>query len=282
MKGNAGEKVEKLQHLKKILLEMESVLIAYSGGVDSTFLLKVAKKVLNGKVVAVTATSSSYPSHELENAKRMAGGLGIKHIIIETFELSDPKFAKNAQDRCYWCKKELFLKLVSLARKHKLNFCLDGSNYDDTNDFRPGMKAAEELGVRSPLKEARLTKMEIRSFSKRLGLPTWSKPSFACLASRFPHGMKITKDNLARVDEAERFLRRLGITQVRVRHHNRMARIEVLKKEMPRLLREGIRNKIVSKFKKLGYVYVAVDLEGYRTGSMNLPLTLPSPPWGEG
>ncbi|MBU0478026.1 ATP-dependent sacrificial sulfur transferase LarE [bacterium] len=261
---------KKMQQLKKILAKMESVLIAYSGGVDSTFLLKVAKDVLDDdKVVAVTATSLTYPACEIKEAKTIAKRLRVKHLVIKTDEFLNQKFVENSADRCYWCKKELFSKLIALAKEYKLNYVLDGSNYDDTKDFRPGMKAAMELGVRSPLEEAGLTKDEIRSLSERLGLPTWSKPSFACLASRFPYGMKITKENLAKVDKAEAFLRKFGITQVRVRHHDQTARIEVCKNEISRLLKEEAMDKIITKFKELGYNYVTVDLEGYRTGSMN-------------
>lgn len=259
----------KLKKLKEIFSEMESVLIAYSGGVDSAFLLRVARDVLGDKVVAVTATSLTYPSYEIKNARKMAKRLRIGHLAIKSDEFSNPKFTSNSQDRCYWCKRELFLKLAVLAKEYKLNYVLDGSNYDDISDFRPGMKAADEFGIRSPLKEVHLTKEEIRNLSKKLGLPTWDKPSFACLASRFPYGMKITKENLNKVDKAERFLRRFGITQVRVRHYDTIARIEVLGKDIPKLLEEKLRRQAFSYFKKLGYSYVAVDLEGYRTGSMN-------------
>ena len=260
---------KKLQQLKEILNKMESVLVAYSGGVDSTFLLKIAKDVLYNRVVSVTASSLTYPSYEIKDARQMAKRLGVRHLIITTDELSNRKFINNSQNRCYWCKRELFLRLTALAKKYKLNYVLDGSNYDDQKDFRPGMKAANEFRVRSPLKEVGFTKEEIRDISRKFGLSTWDKPSFACLASRFPYGMKITKENLTKVDKAERFLRSFGITQVRVRHHNQIARIEALKDEIPKLLKEGVRDKIVSKFNELGYTYVTVDLAGYRTGSMN-------------
>jgi len=262
--------IKKLRHLKKLLKEMESVLIAYSGGVDSTFLLKIAKDVLEeNKVLAVTATSLTYPACEIKDAKTIAKRLMVRHLVIKTDELFNQKFAENSIDRCYWCKRELFFKLIALAKEYKLNYILDGSNYDDTKDFRPGMKAARELGVRSPLEETGLTKDEIRNLSERLGLSTWNKPSFACLASRFPYGMRITKENLAKIDKAETFLRKFGVTQVRVRNHDQIARIEVSKNEISKLLKEDVMDKIVTKFKDLGYTYVTVDLEGYRTGSMN-------------
>ncbi len=260
---------KKLRRLKEILAKMESALIAYSGGVDSTFLVKVAGDVLDNKVIAAIAVSLTYPSHEAEDAKRMVRRLGVRHIVIKTDELSDRRFVNNSQDRCYWCKKELFAKLTDLAKEYKLNYVLDGSNYDDTKDFRPGTQAAREYRVRSPLKEAGFTKKEIRSLSKRLGLSTWDKPSLACLASRFPFGSKITKEDLVKVDKAERFLKKFGITQVRVRHYDHAARIEVLKHQIPKLLKEKARQKIIRRFKELGYSYVSVDLVGYRTGSMN-------------
>ncbi len=273
MKTKTDDSNTKFQNLKKILSEMESVLIAYSGGVDSTLVLRVAKDVLGDRVLAVTAKSSVYPAEEIEQAKALTQNLGVRHEIIETQELSNPKFVNNPQNRCYWCKRELFAELINIARKNNLKHVLDGTNLDDLDDFRPGMEAANEFGIRSPLKEATLTKEDICSLSKHLGLPTWDKPSFACLASRFPYGMKITRENLMKVDKAERFLKRLDLTQVRVRHHNKIARIEVPRKDIPKLLEEKLRLQILSYLKKLGYSYVAVDIEGYRTGSMNEVLT---------
>ena len=248
---------------------MRSVLIAYSGGVDSAFLLKVAHDVLGERVVAATALSPTYPHGEMEEAKETAGALGARHVIVTTDELSDPIFTRNPIDRCYWCKKELFSKLTAVAEKHGLDYVLDGSNRDDTSDFRPGMKAAEEFGVRSPLREAGLGKEDIRRLSKEMGLKTWDKPALACLASRFPYGTEITGERLKVIDAAEAFLRSLGITQVRVRHHNDIARIEVPADEIGRLTREESRQKVIQGLKGLGYRYVTVDLEGYRTGSMN-------------
>ena len=260
----------KLERLKDILTDMEGVLVAYSGGVDSAFVMKVAKDVLGDKVLAVTAKSPVYPSEEIEQAKALALNLKVRHKIIETHEMLNPKFVSNPKERCYWCKEELFTKLIDIAKKNNLKHVVDGTNFDDLDDFRPGMKAAGDLGVRSPLKEAKLTKEDIRSLSKDLGLPAWDKPSLACYGSRFPYGTKITEENVNKVDKAEGYLKKnLGMTQVRVRHHDNIARIEVMEEDIPRLLEEKPRRRVISYFKKLGYPYVTVDLEGYRTGSMN-------------
>jgi len=258
-----------LNHLKEILTEIQSALIAYSGGVDSTFLLKVAHDVLGDRVVAATALSPTYPYTEMKDAKEVAEVLGVRHVTVKTDELSNPIFARNPPDRCYWCKKELFSELATLAEKLNLKHILDGSNRDDTNDFRPGMKAARESGVRSPLREAGLGKEEIRRLSRRLGLKTWNKPALACLASRFPYGMKITEERLRIIDVAEEFLRSLGVTQVRVRHHDDIARIEIVRDEMHKVMQRKFRDKVIHKLRGLGYRYVTIDMEGYRTGSMN-------------
>jgi len=259
-----------MEELKKIISSMESVLVAYSGGVDSNFLLKVALDTLGkDKVVAVTAESVTFPDWELDFAKQIAKQWSVKHIIIETEELNNPDFFNNSKDRCYFCKKELFTKLKTVANQENLNFVVDGANFDDLNDYRPGMRAAAELNVRSPLKEARLTKKDIRKFSKDLNLSTWDKPSFACLSSRFPYGEIITEKGLYQVGEAEKFLKELGFRQLRVRHHETMARVEVLSDEVDKFLDRALRTKVVNKLKNIGYKYVTIDLEGYRTGSMN-------------
>jgi uncharacterized protein len=258
---------EKLESLKEILRSLESVVIAYSGGVDSTFLSKVAFDVLGDNTLAVTASAEIHPRWESEEAAELAKEIGIKHemIVAEVFDI--PEFSDNAADRCYYCKKEVLARLKEIARERGFKHVIEGSNFDDLSDHRPGMRAVDELGVSSPLKEAKLTKADIRELSKRLGLPTWDKPSFACLASRFPYGTKITSEKLTAVGEAEIFLRDLGIRQLRVRHHDEIARIEVVEEDMETLLQN--REQIVKKLKELGYTYVTMDLQGYRTGSMN-------------
>jgi uncharacterized protein len=269
MEREKGKADKKYRDLKDRILNLGSALIAYSGGVDSALVLMVAREMLGDRVLAVTARSPVYPSEEIDQARTLARELGVRHKIIETHELTNPRFIDNPKERCYWCKRELFAELTNIARENNLNYVLDGTNFDDLDDFRPGMMAANECGVRSPLKEARLTKEDIRSLGKLLGLPIWDKPSFACLASRFPYGTKITHENLVKVEKAERFIRGFGITQVRVRHHDRIARIEVMEQDMPTLLAEHIRRRISSYLRNLGYCYVAIDLEGYRMGSMN-------------
>jgi pyridinium-3,5-biscarboxylic acid mononucleotide sulfurtransferase len=259
--------MDKLKKLKGILKIMNSVLVAYSGGADSTFLLKVAHDVLGDNVLAVTANSATYPGCELAFSKRQAKALGIRHKVIKTHELKDKRFSDNPVNRCYFCKKELFTKLKEIARKHRLKFVIDASNASDSKDFRPGNIAKNELNVCSPLLDADFTKEDIRKFSRSLGLITWDKPSLACLASRIPYGAKISAPLLKRINQAELYLRKIGAREVRVRHYNNTCRIEVGKDEIDYLINK--RKTIIDKLKKLGYNYVTVDLEGYRTGSMN-------------
>ena len=246
------------------------VLVAYSGGVDSTFLLKVAIDTLGREnVLAVTARSETYPSREFKEAKKYAQEMGARLKIIQTSELGIKGFKNNPVNRCYHCKKELFSKLIKIAHSEGMGPCLDGTNYDDRKDVRYGRLAAEELGVRSPLFEAQITKDEIRKLSRQMRLATWDKPSFACLASRFPHDTLITKKKLGVVDAAESFVRRLGVRQVRVRHYGELARIEVSPEDIGLVAKTANAARVVARFKRFGFKYVTVDLGGYRTGSMN-------------
>jgi uncharacterized protein len=258
---------DKFNKLKQLLLNLKSCAIAYSGGLDSTFLIKVAYDALGKNALAVTATSSTYPQRELADAKQFAEEIGIQHLIIESEELDITEFSDNSPDRCYYCKKELFKKIQQIAKDHHLNVVLDGSNADDTLDYRPGARARSELGVRSPLKEVGLTKQEIRELSSSLHLKSSEKPAFACLASRFPYGVKITKERLKQIEAAEEYLFSLGIRQCRVRYHDRIARIEVLPDDIPTILTHA--QKIIKRFKTLGFTYITLDLQGYRTGSLN-------------
>jgi pyridinium-3,5-biscarboxylic acid mononucleotide sulfurtransferase len=260
---------QRFEQLKQILKEAGSGAVAYSGGVDSTFLLKVAHDVLGDNVVAVTAKSSTYPEREYNEAKKYIAQFGAKHITIISEELEIEGFSKNPVNRCYFCKTELFSKVRKEAEKLGLRNVFDGSNFDDIGDYRPGMKAAKEQGVISPLKQAGLTKNDIRQLSKQLNIPTWNKPSFACLSSRFPYGKEITVEKLGMVDRAEQFLMDIGFKQLRVRHHDEIARIEVDPADRAKFFDLDLMDKVGKEFKAIGFKYVTLDIIGYRTGSMN-------------
>ena len=259
----------KLERLRERLRVIGGAVVAFSSGVDSTFLLRVAHEELGDRVVAATARSHSFPNRELDEATAFCRAEGVRHVVIDSEELDIPGFAENPPDRCYHCKKELFSKLLAFARDNGLAAVLEGSNIDDDGDYRPGRRAIRELGIVSPLHEAGLTKTEIRALSRKMGLPTSDKPSFACLASRFPYGERITVRGLERVEKAEQWLLDAGwgLTQLRVRSHGDLARIEVPPADIPRLAARA--PEIAAAFKDLGFAYVTLDLLGYRTGSMN-------------
>lgn len=260
----------KLSNLKQRIKVLKQAVVAFSGGVDSTFLLRVCIDELGSdNVLAVTAHSQATTEQEFLESQTLAKLLNARQIIVESNELDVPGIIDNPPERCYFCKKQLFNKFIAIAKENGYNFIVEGSNFSDKDDFRPGMVAIKELGVLSPLKEAGLTKDEIRELSKEMGLPTWNKPSYACLFSRFPYGEKITPEKLKRVSDAEDILRQNGFCQFRVRSHSGLARIEVLAQEIDKFFDESFRNKITKEFKKIGFTYITLDLLGYRSGSMN-------------
>jgi uncharacterized protein len=260
----------KLGQLKGILHSMESLFVAFSGGVDSTFLLAAAREALpRDRLVAATGTSPTFPEREVEEAKRLAALLDVEHILVQTQEMDNPQFRSNPTDRCYLCKGELFSQFRKIAQSRGISWIAEGSTADDISDYRPGRRAIKEMHVRSPLEEAGLCKEEIRLLSRAMSLPTWDRPSFACLASRFPYGDSISADGLKMVDRAEQLLLDSGFKQVRVRLHGNMARIEIPQADMSRFLEETVRGSVSRKLKEMGFAYVALDLEGYRSGSMN-------------
>ena len=270
----------KYARLVALLRDMGSVVVAFSGGVDSTLLARAAGDALGERALLVTADSETYPEAELEEARRLAALIGLRHLVVRTDELANPEYARNGANRCFFCKEELFGQLAPIAEREGIGTLVYGANVDDLGDHRPGMKSAAARGVRAPLIEAELGKQEIRDLSRELGLPTWDKPSFACLSSRFQYGDRITAEKLRQVDAAESFVRSLGFRQLRVRHHDRLARLEIPLDEIPRLWQEGRHEAIVARFRELGYLYVAVDLGGFQSGSANLLLSLKRPAHG--
>lgn len=271
MKEEEAER--KYTELCEYIKSLNSVAVAFSGGVDSTLLLRAASDTLKDRAIAVTARSCSFPARELDEARQYCSDHGIRHVIVDSEELDIPGFRHNPVNRCYLCKHELFEKMLAMAQKEGIENVAEGSNMDDNGDFRPGLKAIAELGIKSPLRHVKLYKEEIRYLSRKLGLPTWRKQSFACLSSRFVYGEEITEEKLHMVDAAEELLMRLGFEQLRVRIHGKLARIEVQPQDIERLMSDGIREAVYYKLKQLGFDYVTVDMMGYRTGSMNETLS---------
>lgn len=268
-----NELQKKLTRLEEYIADLGSLAVGFSGGVDSTFLLTVAAAVLGDKAMAVTSVDASIPVRELKEAEKFCSERGIKHVICKVDPLQEEGYRKNTADRCYFCKRMIFSEIKRVAKEHGIEYVAEGSNMDDLGDYRPGLRAVEELSVVSPLRQAGLTKADIRAISKAMGLPTWSKPAYACLASRFVYGEEITEEKLRMIDRAEQFLIEQGFYEERVRMHGNIARIEVPEKDIPRLASDDIRRKVYERFKEIGFSFVTIDMLGYRMGSMNATIS---------